>query len=83
MECGFGSDWDGDMDGEGHLSLGGLGCVVVGEGRVDFSDMGDHFIVTNGLEPLWGGKVLDFGDPNLITEAADGRVEWRKPGGEV
>ena len=83
MECGFRCDGDDNVDGEGNLSLRGLGCVVVRKGAFFFSDEGNPLIVTNGLEPLWRSEVFNFGDPDFFTEAANGCMEWRKPGGKV
>ena len=83
MECGLGCDRDGYMNGEGVLSLCDLGSVVIGDGSFNFADVGYHFIVANGVEPLWGGEVFSFCSPNLVSEAADGGVEGREPGGKV
>ena len=68
LECGARCQRNCDVNGKGDLPCGVLCSVVVGESAVGRSDVCNAFVKPDCLEPLWRGKVLDFGDPDFTAE---------------
>ena len=78
----FRGNGNGNVQRENGLCVLKLSCVVIGDGAFYVSYVGNFFIVTNSMEPLWCGKVVDFCNPNFFAEVPNGCVEGGMPGRE-
>ena len=76
----FRGNGNGNVQRENDLCVLKLSCVVISDGAFYVSYVGNFFIVTNSMEPLWCGKVVDFCNPNFFAEVPNGCVEGGMPG---
>ena len=68
IECGSGCKRYGNMQGEVNLTVWKIGCVVVGQGGVNLSNVCNFLIVSDGVQPLWRRKAHDLCDPYVFPQ---------------
>ena len=67
------------MDGKVGFAYWSVRGARISDCGVNKANLGDHFVVSDGVQPIGGGEVKDLSNPDVFSKLADWCVERGKP----